>query len=282
MSYSMHLKGNLSGNSFTSENNTLTFSLVANRPSNLKLFINNELFSEVDHKSELHLTHTFTEKGKQYVIKGVASCDNETLCDSLTYFFVDESVQKNYPGGVPKQGVVKNADGSCTFCIAAPNKYSVLLVGSWDDYQITDRSQMFYFDYEGYRYFWTTIEGLDAKKDYVYYYLVDNQYKVADPYSELVLDPYHDKWLSSEILGDSPVYPYDKVEGNTVLSVLRASRNYTWIKNDFVSPEPENLIIYELLLRDFTGTEGKSNANGTIRMAIYKIPYLKSLGVNAL
>ena len=136
--YSMHLKGNLSGNSFTSENNTLTFSLVANRPSNLKLFINNELFSEVDHKSELHLTHTFTEKGKQYVIKGVASCDNETLCDSLTYFFVDESVQKNYPGGVPKQGVVKNADGSCTFCIAAPNKYSVLLVGSWDDYQITD------------------------------------------------------------------------------------------------------------------------------------------------
>ena len=41
-------------------------------------------------------------------------------------------------------------------------------------------------------------------------------------------------------------------------------------------------MIYELLFRDFTGNEGVASANGTVRKAIEKIPYLKDLGVNAV
>ncbi len=50
----------------------------------------------------------------------------------------------------------------------------------------------------------------------------------------------------------------------------------------FTAPDKTDLIIYELLVRDFTGTEGKALGDGTIRRAIEKIPYLKSLGVNAI
>lgn len=37
-----------------------------------------------------------------------------------------------------------------------------------------------------------------------------------------------------------------------------------------------------MLFRDFTGTEGEANGNGTVRKAIEKIPYLKGLGINAV
>ena len=52
--------------------------------------------------------------------------------------------------------------------------------------------------------------------------------------------------------------------------------------SDFTIPDHDNLVIYELLFRDFTGNEGVASANGTVRKAIEKIPYLKDLGVNAV
>jgi 1,4-alpha-glucan branching enzyme len=77
-----------------------------------------------------------------------------------------------------------------------------------------------------------------------------------------------------------PAYPTDKFD-DIMLAVYRGDIDkYDWC--DFTIPDHSNLIIYELLFRDFTGTEGKAEANGTVRQAIAKIPYLKALGVNAI
>ena len=106
------------------------------------------------------------------------------------------------------------------------------------------------------RYFWTELDGYDPSKDYIYYYIVDGTIKVADPYSRLVLDPYSDKWLSNKLEG-VPSYPYDLFD-DTVLSVWRGDMNdYDWKYNDsYTIPDHDRLVIYELLLRDFTGTHG--------------------------
>ncbi|MDE6553497.1 MAG: hypothetical protein K2K98_11180, partial [Muribaculaceae bacterium] len=113
-------------------------------------------------------------------------------------------------------------------------------------------------------------------------FLVDSSIKVGDPYARLVLDPWNDKYITTDVYPNLPAYPFDKIDG-VPLAVYQGNINdYDWKVKDFKGAAPSDLIIYELLFRDFTGTEGKANGNGTVRMAIEKIPYLKTLGVNAI
>jgi glycosidase len=51
--------------------------------------------------------------------------------------------------------------------------------------------------------------------------------------------------------------------------------NYIWTNTNFTKPAQSNLIIYELLIRDFT-------ASSSFNEAITKLDYLASLGVNAI
>ena len=193
------------------------------------------------------------------------------------------SVEAPYPGGQPTQGAVRGDDGSVTFCLAAPGKSSVFLIGSWNDYQPDASQVMSYTDFEGQRYFWTTVNGLAPDKPYPYYYVVDYNINVADPYARLVLDPWNDKYISPEVYPDLPAFPVGKVP-ETSLAVYQENINdFTWKHSaGFKRPANSDLLIYELLLRDFTGTVGEAKGNGTVRAAISRIPYLKRLGVNAV
>lgn len=189
---------------------------------------------------------------------------------------------KPYPGGAPQMGAVRNSDGSVTFCLAAPGKSNVSIIGSWDDYAQTEAGDMYVDQTDGIDYFWQTVSGLKEGETYLYYYLVDGTISVGDPYANLVLDPDNDKYIPASVFPDLPAFPADKVP-NVCLAVYRSDINdYDWKVKDFKGVDKENLIIYELLLRDFTGTEGKALGDGTVRGAIEKIPYLKSLGINAV
>lgn len=187
-----------------------------------------------------------------------------------------------YPGGAPQMGAVRNSDGSVTFCLAAPGKSNVSIIGSWDDYAQTEAGNMYVDQTDGIDYFWQTVGGLNEGETYLYYYLVDGTISVGDPYANLVLDPDNDKYIPASVFPDLPAFPADKVP-NVCLAVYRSDLNdYDWKVKDFKGVDKDNLIIYELLLRDFTGTEGKALGDGTVRGAIEKIPYLKSLGINAV
>lgn len=188
----------------------------------------------------------------------------------------------DYPGGTPKMGPVKNADGSVTFCFGAPDKKSVIIAGAWNDYTVDDNGLMYYQDVDGIRYFWKTIEGLENDKQYGYFFVVDGMVRVSDPYARLVLDPWNDKYILTDVYPDLPPYPYDKIQ-DVPLAIYQGNINdYDWQVDNFKGVAPSDLIIYELLFRDFTGTEGKAEGNGTVVKAIEKIPYLKTLGVNAI
>ncbi len=139
---------------------------------------------------------------------------------------------------------------------------------------------MKYRDYEGNRYFWITVEGLENDKWYPYYYIVDDTYNVADPYANLVLDCYNDQYIPSLRMTDMPQYPSDKVSG-TMLAVYRHDTD-SYKFSSFDIPDHSNLVIYEMLFRDFTGSDGIAAGNGTVRQAIEKIPYIKELGFNAV
>lgn len=188
----------------------------------------------------------------------------------------------DYPGGVPKMGTETNADGSVTFCIAAPGKSNGVMIGSWTDFTPSPDFVMNYQDYEGTRYFWTTLDKVEKGKDYIYYYSFDGAVNVGDPYARLVLDPNNDQYISSTVFPNLPAYPSKKITG-VPLAVFNTERDaYAWKVEDFKGVPQSDLIIYELLIRDFTGTEGKANGDGTVKGVIEKLDYLKQLGVNAI
>lgn len=213
---------------------------------------------------------------------GKTSLGGDIFVEVFPSGFPAAPAKADYPGGTPTMGAKANGDGSVTFCLAAPDKSNVILVGSWNDYAISATGQMKYQDYQGTRYFWTTVDGLADGKDHIYYYLVDGTVRVGDPYAHLVLDPFNDSYIPESVFPGLPAYPGNKISG-VPLAVYNSSRDdYDWQVTDFKGADQSDLIIYELLIRDFTGTEGKAEGNGTVRGVIEKLDYIKGLGVNAI
>ena len=69
-------------------------------------------------------------------------------------------------------------------------------------------------------------------------------------------------------------YPTGKTEGRaTTLQTNQTA--YNWLNTDYTYPEKEKLVVYELLIRDFTD-------DGTIEAARQRLDYLEELGVNAI
>lgn len=276
------LTSDLEGTTVSDLNPTVNFTFTTTQPADeLWISINGNRVAETTNATELKTAYTFTEVGS-YNIYGNAKLDGKIYSTNLKYTYVNASEEKEYPGGVPKMGSTANADGSVTFCIAAPLKMAAKLIGSWNDYLADESSLMYFQDYDGQRYFWKTIPDIDPERQYLYYFEIDGNYKVGDPYAKLVLDPQNDKYISSTVYPNLPAYPTDKVR-NVWLAVYQGNINdYEWTDDDFVAPDKTNLVIYELLFRDFTGTEGKANGNGTVKLALEKLPYLKELGVNVI
>lgn len=186
----------------------------------------------------------------------------------------------------PAPGATRNADGSVTFCLAAPLKQSSMVLGSWNGFMPDDNQVMDYIDVvengNSYRYFTVTLPAgkIAANSVATYYYVVDG-ISIGDPYARLVLDPDNDKYIPASVYPGLPAYP--QVVAGVPVAVFKDDLNaYEWKTSDFKAPAKTDLVIYELLLRDFTGTEGQAKGNGTVRGAIEKIPYLKGLGVNVV
>lgn len=257
------------------------FSAVTTENASITIAVNGTTIASGS-GTQLAATYTFPAIG-DYEVVATATAGGKSVSATRSYCYVRSSEQQTYPGGGhPKMGPVKNSDGSVTFCIGAPQKTSVMIVGAWNDYAIENDQVMHYTDVDNLRYFWITIPGLANDKMYGYYFIVDGTTMVGDPYARLVLDPWNDKYIPDSVFPNLPAYPFDKIDG-VPLAIYQGNINdYDWKVKDFKGPEQQDLIIYEMLFRDFTGTEGRALGNGTVQQAIEKLPYLKALGVNAI
>lgn len=277
----MDFTKSIEGSTVTMNNPQVTFNVKMNEPvDKLSIVINLVTMAETENASELEFTYTVPKAGR-YNVYANAEKDGVKISQNFTITAVEASEEKEYPGGVPKMGPVRNADGTVTFCLAAPQKESVDLVASWLDYDQAKAIKMYKQKYQDINYFWTTVSGLDAESMYFYYFLVDGTYRVGDPYARLILDPFNDKYIPADVYPGLPDYP--SAAGQVSLAVYQENINdYDWTDSGFRAPDKKDLVIYEMLFRDFTGTEGKARGDGTVRQAIEKIPYLKSLGINAV
>ncbi len=151
------------------------------------------------------------------------------------------------------------------------------IVGDFNNWTLSndEQSQMTRDDNAG--VWWITLSGLDAAKEYAFqYYLgtkAGEKIYVADAYARKILDPANDRYISSATYPENKTYPE---KGIGIVSTFKIQSDaYSWQVPNFKTPATDNLVIYELLLRDFT-------EQGNINGAIQKLDYLKNLGVNAI
>ncbi|MFT4535063.1 MAG: hypothetical protein ACJA1A_001604 [Saprospiraceae bacterium] len=179
-------------------------------------------------------------------------------------------ITETYPLGT-ELGINKINDTDYRLVLFAPNKSNAYVLGDFNDWEV-DPEYFMRRSPDG-QSFWIDITGLEADKNYAFQYLVDGNIVIADPFSELVLDPNNDQWIDESTFPDLHPYPAGKTNGYASL-LKTQSEEYVW-ENEFTAPLKEDLVIYELLMRDFTSEKNYQTLLDTL-------DYLDRLGINAI
>lgn len=189
-------------------------------------------------------------------------------------FFVAGTVNiEPLPAGV-KDGINIINSNTVTLVLYAPGKSRVNVIGDLPGSSWTEKPQYQMNKTPDGNYWWITITDLLSTKEYGFQYLVDGTLRIADPYAEKIQDPYNDQYIPWDTYPGLKPYP----TGSTteVVSLFKISSNpYTWTTTGYIRPDKRNLIIYELLLRDFIDKHDWKTLKDSVS-------YLKRLGVNAI
>lgn len=214
---------------------------------------------------------------------------NGNVSDTFEFFVSIPTITKPLPTGF-KQGInYYECSDSVTLVLYAPNKTSAMLIGDFPGSNWRAQTEFQMFKSPDGNYFWITVKGLNSGQEYAYQYLVDNTIYVADAYSEKILDPWSDKYINPNTYPNLKPYPTNSnvsASKNGIVSVLQICEpTYNWKVTNFTKPDKKNLIIYELLVRDFSRTNpppGTYDSIGDYQTVIDSIKYLKRLGINAI
>lgn len=169
-----------------------------------------------------------------------------------------------------REGITRISEDSLAFVFFAPGKTDVYLIGDFNDWTTSETYKM---EKDGHL-FRLKIGGLDSNREYVCQYLIDDKIRIADPYANKISDPDYDAEIPADIYPDLIAYPTGKTS-EIAMVVSTKQDHYNWQAGNFKVDNLNHLVIYELLVRDFT--EKRS-----IKGVQEKLPYLKSLGINAI
>ncbi|WP_299707840.1 alpha-amylase family glycosyl hydrolase [uncultured Pontibacter sp.] len=199
-----------------------------------------------------------------------AKIGDETATESFTFSVKPQPVTAALPAGM-KDGVNYTSATSAVLVLYAPHKSFVYAIGEFNDWQSTQQHLMRRTP-DGNRY-WIELNNLPAGQEVAYQYLVDGTLAVADPYAEKILDPNNDQYIPANTYPNLKAYP---AGASGIVSVLQTNQEqYTWKVTDFDRPDPENLVVYELHVRDFIAARNYQTLADTLS-------YLKRLGINAI
>jgi hypothetical protein len=183
------------------------------------------------------------------------------------------TVVASVPAGL-KNGINYAGDATkATLVLLAPGKDFVYVVGDFTNWQLNNNYLMKKSP-DGQR-FWLELTGLDPGKEYVFQYWVDGVIRIGDPYAEKVADPWNDKFIPATTYPNLPVYTREEFGVATVLQTNQPAYNWAPSEATWKAPDKRELVVYELLIRDFVQTRRYKELTDTLK-------YLKRLGVNAI
>lgn len=185
---------------------------------------------------------------------------------------------KTRPFGV-SNGIYYGSDGtSVTLCTYAASKTAsakrVFLYGDMTDWKLNANYQL----YKDGNYFWITLTGLEAGKEYRFQYAVERadgvKKLISDLYSEKVLHPddqYEPKKVDSKLIS----YPAGGDGYVTVIQPGKPAFPWSDATLNFKRPNKNNLVIYEVWVYDYT-------TKRSIKTLMDRLDYIQNLGVNAI
>lgn len=252
--------------------------------SSITLFQNSQLVATETGSETLTYAFTAEESGKT-TFTVVAEDDQGVQATDVTYVVVNPDVTdapRPLQEGVPVQdGITYSPDGtSATLSLFAPYKDNVYVIGDFNGWAIdTDYFMKRDVVDEDNVYWHLTIDDLTPGEEYGFQYLVDGEIRVADPYAVKVLKEGEDDEIRNlGLYPDLKQYPTGLTRFSVgVLQPGKAA--YTF--SDFTPPAARELVIYELLLRDFFEEENLGGRSFYQALAD-TLGYLQALGVNTI
>ncbi len=243
--------------------------------SSLTLFVNEK---QVIQTSENSLTYTFGGADYQSNINQISAIGIDTAGNADTSSFDIVINPSNTKVQLPQNaalGINYNSSTSVTLALYAPYKNFVYVVGDFNDWKVNPN---YFMKQDSVKtdsvVWWITINNLTPGKEYAYQYLIDGNLRIADPYSHKILDQSNDSFISDAVYPDLKNYPSGKT--SEIVSVFQTDQaQYNWEITNFKKPDTKNLVIYELLVRDFVSTHWYKTVEDTLN-------YLKKLGINAI
>ena len=213
---------------------------------------------------------TPTQTGKNWVWF-TAEANGVTVLDSIYYIVRANPTIADLPSGVI-DGINYKNDSTVILSLYAPNKDFVYVISDLTDWKIEPEYQMNKTP-DGERY-WIEITGLEPLKEYAFQYFVDFLINIGDPYSDKYLDRWNDSKIHPIIYPSLKPYPFGKT--SELVSIFQTAQPaYSWEVPNFTKPDQRDLVIYEMLVRDF-------HLWHNYQTVLDSIEYLKKLGVNAI
>jgi len=254
----------------TSTGTTLPVEITATDTAMINLFYNNVLVSQ-NYGKKLNTTITAVQNGK-YRLRFTAQSGSGTVITDSTYYIVQPPSTIQDPPANIENGINYINDTSVVLCLLAPQKNFAYVRGGFTNWEL-EPAYLMKKSVNGEKY-WLEITGLTPQQEYLFQYSVDAKINVADPYSEKILDEFNDPSINPIVYPNLIPYPVGKT--SEVVSVLQtAQQAYNWVNTSYTLPLKEDMIVYELLVRDFSSRHD-------FKAIIDKLDYLKDLGINTI
>lgn len=258
---------------------SVTLNCYATAPATMTLKLNGEAVQTAT-GTEMVYTHKLENQGN-YDFELIVSTDKETATATASTCVPMTPTKANRPTGVVN-GIYydKTDDTKVTLCTYAGSKTEaakhVFVVGDFNDWTISNEYQLKQANDSA--YFWIELTGLTPQKEYAMQYVVvraDGQIKrISDLYSELVLHK-DDQWEPKDNYPGLMNYPSAGEGYVTVIQTAKPEFKWSDATLNFKRPNKNNLVIYELWVRDHTPAR-------TFEGLMERMDYFEDLGINAI
>ena len=248
-----------------------TFKASANETADLTVELDGVKVAEAKNSQQISYAYTATTPGnfklKVNAVKGTTE-DSQTL--DLVVFAPTEVAPM--PAGA-KLGINYLSTTEVILALQAPGKKIAHVIGDFNDWKVLPEYQL-KKTADG-TIFWIKLTGLVPQKEYIFQYLVDGDIRIGDPYADKVSDPTNDQEIITQNRHPGLLpYPTGKTEFQATF-LQTGQVPYSWKNTNYTKPKPEELNVYELLVRDF-------DQKRTYQAVIDRLDYLKELGINAI
>jgi 1,4-alpha-glucan branching enzyme len=252
-------------------NDNIPIEILANESSTIKFYHDGVLISQSSNTDTHTETIQASSPGKHWLKLEATNAGGTTIMDSI-YYIVSSPLTVQDPPFASQNGINYVDDTTVLLQLYAPGKNFAYVIGDFNDWQVDPAYEMNQ-TVDG-TAFWIEITGLTPGQEYRFQYNVDNDVIIADPWAEKYLSEFNDINILPFTYPNLIDYPTGKTHG--MVSIFETAQTpYNWQVQNFQRPLNQDLVIYELLVRDFVLRHDYATLIDTL-------DYLENLGVNAI